>query len=332
VDDQQQQVVLNIRLQDTEKYILKTDLGYGTDSGGRFGISWQDLRVNDHGHNYLLSFTINEIENVTSVQYKIPIVNTRDEWLNRFSYRYKNDDIAISKTTTLESRWVLRHNDYWSTQWAASLSSQSIESNSAIESYLEYLIPSFQVNYLSVTDPFVAEEGWRWQGEIKLGNETLTDPDLNFVQIEQKVKFIDKLTDNWRILVRGHLGFTEMDTASFINRMPTHYRYQTGGDASVRGYEFQSLSPSDNDGNLVGGKHLITSSIEVDWQFSDSWRWAWFVDMGNAFNDYSEMDLKRSSGTGVRWLTPVGAIRIDYARALDSPEKWRLHITLGPDL
>jgi translocation and assembly module TamA len=194
------------------------------------------------------------------------------------------------------------------------------------------LIPSFQVTYFSVTDPFTAEQGWRWQGEVRLGNESLTDPDLNFVQLEQKAKWINQFAEDWRVLVRGHLGFTDMNTADFISRMPTHYRFQTGGDASVRGYEYQSLSPVDSEGNPVGGKHLITSSVELDWRFSDSWRWAWFVDAGNAFHDFSAVDIKRSAGTGVRWLTPVGAIRMDFARALDGPEKWRLHITLGPDL
>ncbi len=332
LDDENHLVAIEIRLQDTEKYVLKTDIGYGTDSGGRFGISWQDLRVNDRGHNYLIGFTTNEIENVTSFQYKIPIANSQDEWLNRFSYRYKDDQVAISKTSTIESRLILRHTDHWSTQWAGSLSSQSISSDTDIISYLEYLVPSVQVNYLSVIDPFAANEGWRWQGELRIGNESLSDPDLNFIQLEQKFKFIWKVSDNWRVLLRSNIAYTDMDTDEFITRMPTHYRYLAGGDASVRGYKYQTLSPSDNDGNLIGGKHLVTSSIELDWQFAEQWRWAWFADTGNAFNDYSNMDLKRSAGTGLRWLTPVGAIRIDYARAMDSPEKWRLHITLGPDL
>ena len=57
-----------------------------------------------------------------------------------------------------------------------------------------------------------------------------------------------------------------------------------------------------------------------------------FYDVGNAFNELNDLELKSSVGVGVRWLSPIGPIRVDLASALDNDNKLRLHITMGPDL
>ncbi|MDR2213155.1 MAG: BamA/TamA family outer membrane protein, partial [Pseudomonadales bacterium] len=41
---------------------------------------------------------------------------------------------------------------------------------------------------------------------------------------------------------------------------------------------------------------------------------------------------KRSAGLGLRWLSPVGPIRIDFAHPFDSEDSFRVHVTMGPDL
>jgi translocation and assembly module TamA len=62
-----------------------------------------------------------------------------------------------------------------------------------------------------------------------------------------------------------------------------------------------------------------------------------FYDMGNAMDD-SNFEFKAGAGVGVRWVSPIGPIRIDVAKALDpikpddETKGWRLHISMGPDL
>jgi translocation and assembly module TamA len=55
--------------------------------------------------------------------------------------------------------------------------------------------------------------------------------------------------------------------------------------------------------------------------------------VGNAFNDWSDMDLKAGVGIGLRWYTIAGAIRIDVAQGLDIDGKpWEFHLTIGTPL
>jgi len=35
---------------------------------------------------------------------------------------------------------------------------------------------------------------------------------------------------------------------------------------------------------------------------------------------------------GVRWQSPIGAVRLDMARPLDATQRFRLHPRLGPNL
>ena len=64
-----------------------------------------------------------------------------------------------------------------------------------------------------------------------------------------------------------------------------------------------------------------------------NWSAAAFFDIGNAFNDWDEMELKKGVGVGIRWYTIAGALRLDVAQALDLPgDPWRFHFTIGTAL
>ena len=97
---------------------------------------------------------------------------------------------------------------------------------------------------------------------------------------------------------------------------------------SVRGYGFERLS--DND---LGSNNIITGSAEVEYRFLESWSGAMFYDIGNAFNKWSDPDLKRGAGIGIRWFGFVGEVRFDAAQALDfEGNPWRFHLTIGTPL
>ncbi len=76
----------------------------------------------------------------------------------------------------------------------------------------------------------------------------------------------------------------------------------------------------------------MVGSLELDHRITEKWGLAAFVDTGNAFNDLP-VDLKTGVGLGIRWSSPVGPVRLDFARPLDrkSDQLW-VHFVMGPDL
>ena len=113
-----------------------------------------------------------------------------------------------------------------------------------------------------------------------------------------------------------------------ITRLPSFYRFKAGGSLSVRGYGFEELS--DND---IGSNNIVTASAEVEFRILERWSAAAFFDIGNAFNDWDQPELRKGVGVGIRWYSIAGPIRVDVAKALDVTGKpWRLHFTIGTPL
>ena len=88
----------------------------------------------------------------------------------------------------------------------------------------------------------------------------------------------------------------------------------------------------------MGGRYQFTSSFEYQYSLTEKWRLATFVDRGNAFDSLSKPDMKTGVGVGIRWVSPVGPIRLDLAKPLDKPqpdsrkESFRIHFSMGSEL
>jgi translocation and assembly module TamA len=146
--------------------------------------------------------------------------------------------------------------------------------------------------------------------------------------------------DRWKFIVRAEAGYTDAKVDDFVidigggqlnisdTQLPNFYRFKAGGSNSVRGYGFETLSNND-----IGSNHIVSASAEIEFKVLQKWSGAVFMDVGNAFNDWSEPELKRGIGAGIRWYSIAGPIRIDVARALDfSGDPWRVHFTIGVPL
>src|SRR5690606_2460729 len=132
-----------------------------------------------------------------------------------------------------------------------------------------------------------------------------------------------------RIISRADAGFTEADE---LIELPSSVRFFAGGDNSVRGYAYESLGPTNDDGDVVGGRHLLTGSIEYDHLFLPSWSAAIFIDGGNAFDTVDTFEALYGYGVGIRWRSPIGPIRLDVAGPSDQRDAFRIHVSMGPDL
>jgi translocation and assembly module TamA len=109
-------------------------------------------------------------------------------------------------------------------------------------------------------------------------------------------------------------------------------RFYAGGDNSIRGYDLDVVATRDDEGNILGGRHLVVGSLEYEYRILENWSVAAFVDTGDAF-DNATPEFRTGLGFGVRWQSPVGPVRIDLAHGLDEPgDTVRLHLNIGPDL
>lgn len=132
----------------------------------------------------------------------------------------------------------------------------------------------------------------------------------------------------------GWFGSARAEVAQVVAResvgVPEKLLFLAGGDDSVRGYAYRSLGPQ-KDGLTVGGRVMATGSVELAHPLLESIPNLWgavFVDAGNAASRWQDFSAKVGVGAGVRFRSPVGPLKVDVARALDTG-KWRLHFSVG---
>ena len=116
--------------------------------------------------------------------------------------------------------------------------------------------------------------------------------------------------------------------------IPPQRRFYVGGGGTLRGYNYQSASPRDARGNIIGGRSFFTASAEARIKVTDTVGIVPFVDMGSAFR--SEVpdlgDLRYAVGLGLRYYTGIGPVRFDVAVPLN-PQKgdgdYGIYLSLG---
>ena len=149
-----------------------------------------------------------------------------------------------------------------------------------------------------------------------------------FGRVNGRLTHYATLGQHWYSTSRLQVGqvFSAADVA-----VPYTLLFRTGGDDSVRGYAYQGLGPSNAAGTAVGGRVVAVGSVEVARPILDRMPALWgamFIDAGNAAADWGDWRAALGYGVGLRWRSPVGALRMDLAYG-EQLRKLRLHFSVG---
>lgn len=105
---------------------------------------------------------------------------------------------------------------------------------------------------------------------------------------------------------------------------PVFKNYFAGGLGTVRGFEQGSLGPRDISGAYIGGAKKLTFNAEVLTPFPGTGndrtlRLFGFFDTGNVFSENEPLkfsEFRSSAGVGISWISPVGPLRLIYAKPI----------------
>ncbi|MDY0973558.1 outer membrane protein assembly factor BamA [Massilia sp. CFBP9012] len=108
---------------------------------------------------------------------------------------------------------------------------------------------------------------------------------------------------------------------------PVFKNFYAGGIGSVRGYESSSLGVVDpRYYDAIGGSKRVIGNAELQFPFPGSGtdrslRWFTFVDGGQVFQEDAKIrfdEFRYSAGIGLSWISPVGPLKLSYAKPLNS--------------
>lgn len=323
-------VVVTVVLSPARPRTWTAGVGFATDTGLKARMGYLHQRLNERGHQFEASIDWSQVIGGVSASYRVPAGNPREEWLS-FDVGYQYEDAAdnTSDQFRIGARRVRRvWQDWLETVFVNYRREEFTAGSDAGTSNL--VLPGVSLTTQPRVVPSRPRSGQRLFVQLS-GTDELLGSDTAFLQLESRGKLILPLWSTARILARAEAGWTLRE--DFAN-LPFSVRYFAGGDDSVRGYDYKTLGPTDDTGQVVGGAGKLVGSVEIDQRVLPDWSVAAFIDTGNAFDDWNSLRLKTGIGGGIRWYSPLGPIRLDVAVPLasDAPDSFRIHITLGPDL
>lgn len=333
------QVPIKIELEERKRRAYSVGAGIEADEP-RLLLGFEDRYINSRGHSLAADFSVSAIKTEALATYSIPLRRPAYEFLRFYTGYEKEETVtSLSVKDTYGSSYTYYQDNKWLQTYALDYLQEQSTIGRALPIATHLIVPSVTFLRTQTDGAPYPLRGWSTLARVSGAAQSLGS-DFSFAQFYGRAKYVRGFSHG-RVLLRAELGATETDE---FGQLPASMRFFAGGDASVRGYEYKSLGPTQatvnrdlvgplaNPDEVVGGNNLLVSSIEYDYRLDESnWVLALFYDQGNAAND-TNIEVKRGAGAGLRWISPIGPIRIDVAKALDGEQGWMWHISMGPDL
>ncbi|MEE9910184.1 MAG: autotransporter assembly complex protein TamA [Deltaproteobacteria bacterium] len=320
-------IPVRVLLKPVPRRSLRPGVGYGTDTGARFALRFRDLNMLHRGHQLDSHLYISERLQGLATSYIIP----SDKDVRTFTSAQVN--IQKEDITTYNSRIIAlelaRTNSFGSRkQGTVYVRFQQEEFTIGIQdSVSRYVLPGVRFSDNHYDNLVRPTRGFRYALDLR-GTHPVLGSTTQLLQLIGEASHVLPLP--WRLSfqtsARGGITFF----SDPLEDIPPSLRFFAGGDQSVRGYAYQSLGPRDIAGNVVGGKHLLTGSVELQRAILEDWAVSVFYNAGNAFDSFADITLFQAAGVGIHYFTPVGALNLSVARqiAVDDPG-YRIHFTVG---
>jgi translocation and assembly module TamA len=311
------------------------DLGIGisSDVGPRFTSKWKRPWVNKSGHSIGAEVYVSSPEQYVSVDYKVPLEDAIQNYLSyQIGYQAQDDNDTRSDKWSISAtrHWTAEDSD-WQRSAFLRLEQETFIQGLELEQTTRLLTPGFIFSRLRSEGGLDISWGDKQTITSEFTSESLLS-DINMFRITAASKWVRSYAQH-RFLWRAEIG--GIITNDF-DQVPSTLRFFTGGDQSIRGFNYKTLSPFklDTEGNelLTGGQYLAVASVEYSYPVVDNWRAAVFVDAGNATETLFK-DPAIGIGFGAIWYSPIGPVRFYLAKGKsDFGETRYFHISMGPSL
>lgn len=315
-------VLPNLRQRYTAGVNFGTDSGVGVQGTAR----WRWINRHAHAVNAELEYGTRNRRLIGG--YRLPGRALATSYGLSGGYGFLDTDAYVYELLFLSGERTHRWRE-WDLAESISINDEQFEVG-GVDDERFYLLGELTAERSVYDDRMFTRRGWQLRGALR-GTQEAALSDFNLLQFEARGAWIRSFGERNRLLLRGRFGVTQTDDVADI---PASLRFFAGGDRSVRGFDFESLGPRNEDGEVIGGAHVIVGSATFEHYFREQWGIAGFVDAGNAF-DGDVFTPVYGVGLGLRWVSPIGLVRVDVAVGQEEDQddqEFRIHLNIGPDL
>lgn len=320
------QIPIVIEVEERKARFVGLGAAYSTTEGGTLSGYWGHRNVFGRAERFriegevsrLFSNALDDLQYIARATFEKPGI-----------YRH-NDDLLVEARAfrevpeAYESRgvggniaWRRRFTDRLEGRVGAEFERARITDAFGTRDYTLVGIP-VSLSYDSTDNRLDPSEGIRAAAEVEPFPEFLGST-VGMTVARGSVSAYHALDEAKRFIVAGRVATGTIDGPN-VALIPADRRFYAGGGGSIRGYEYQGVSPRLPDGRIVGGKSLFEASVELRMKVTDTIGVVPFLDLGGAFASSTPdfgSDLKYGAGIGLRYYTAIGPLRLDVAFPLD---------------
>jgi translocation and assembly module TamA len=319
VDREALTVPVTVSAEPNRRHRFATSVGYGTDTEARGKFTWDNRRVNRDGHRFKVELLGSSVIKELSARYVIPVMDVALEKLE-FTGDLVEEEIGdtLSRRNEVGSG-LTQAMGRWQRVLFVRLSNETTTEGDGSRNTAFYVFPG--ISYATLPSYIVGGKPrpYRLYFELR-GSPTTLGSDASFVQFRFQGERVFNFAERWHLDLRSELGVTRIESnlpsEEQVLDLPASQRFFAGGDRSVRGFDLNELSPRDENGDSIGGKHVATGTIELTRDLPRNFGVAAFYDIGNAFNDFKDPQFEYSVGLGVRYNIAVASFGVDVAQPL----------------
>ncbi len=343
---------IEIKVQERKPRTLEILAGFSTVEGPRFRLAWTHWNFFRGGEQLTLEGRGSFISQEAKATLRFPyFLAQRTRFTQTLSFRNDHlltdalgiidpqpdfDLFSVTSTSRIDRElaefWTatvgldVSYNDFYSVN-ADAETEESTEDNLLVIQFAE-------LTYNTSNDFLNPTRGFLLRGRFDHSTTGLLS-DVNFAKFELEGRHY--LPIWWRMIfaTRLVLGSIQPYGATDTAEIPRNVRFFAGGPGSVRGFRLNRLGPLDSDNDPVGGNSLIEGSTELRFPIAGQLWGALFLDFGNVFSEpftYRLNDLRYAVGPGIRYMTPIGPIRLDIGFIMDprsGEDTARLEFSIG---
>jgi len=317
---------LNVKVVEKQTGNLTLGGGFSNEDGAFFMGSIEERNLFGRGHNLKFAAKISTETVFYNISFEEPyIFDTKvsgglDLYKKDFEYDFYDKD-ALGFSLNLGYRILedMRIGIQYNIENFEISNVETISTNMTPGSFLTSSIKPY-IQYDSRDHFFFPTKGYRYKLSIEYAGEFLGG-DIDYTKYFYETGIYFPLF--WKFIgsLNAEAGYLDDRTSSNINI--DYITFYLGGMNSVRGfdkYDINANQPGDTKDR--GGERFVQFNAELTFPFAEKYQVAgvFFYDRGDVYRKTEKIDLAdqfSSFGTGVRWNSPVGPLRLEYGWVLD---------------
>lgn len=326
---------LDVRAEPAPKHRLAGAVSWSTDEGAGARGDWSRRNLFGGAERLTVSGQAAQLERSVGSKFFAP------HWMAYAQDLTLGAEFAQERTDAFDQDLIRLDGEIsrrFSRKWSASLGA-GFQIGDIIDAQGERRLTTFTapagVVYDGRDDVLDPREGFYADLEAVPGWST-GDADVRFVRASLGARYYTAVSETLTLALRARSGGV---FGASSQRVPADLRFYAGGGGSVRGYEYQSLSPLEvsprsDELEPFGGRSIVEGSVELRWRRSQRLGFVAFLDGGAAGETLEPAfdEMRYGAGLGVRYYPGFGPIRLDIAAPIDRRERdeaFQIYISIG---